>query len=913
MAPSPPKFQAGTLVWVEADKIDLSQDEVGEVVSSSCYDYEDPRTGETSQDGILIKLKISNTRGVFPTKRLRLFEEEMMNENPTDDTTTQVLPVQQQRRRSTRTSSRVVTPSPTSSMEDASAKLQHITLETETEAKVQGTGRDTLKRKPTTTSKKKIKKSNTVTNKTKTKVATVTVTKKPKKTSTDSLSKKSNAVADEIISNSTVDEEKKTEDDELLINLKAAPSARKRKPAAKKSSVKNRQERDSLFLVASESDSDDEKDRPFRVEYASTGRSTCKSCDEKIGKNCIRAASRPLFRGKPGFLMYRHLRCQTFPEEITKINEVGGWRRLKPEDRILLEKQLVESKLRIEEENQELDADELIQTAFQGKLREAPPGLDASLLPFQREGVSWMYNQEKSEVAGGILADEMGMGKTLETITTILDNRPKLQHVKPGIKHPPSTPDLEERLREELLWNDALKCCHHDLKMADVPEQVLVTKKKKGIDPVGVRAGTLVICPLIALYQWKEEIEKFTQPNTLTICTYHGHDRHKKFPREILSKYDIVLTTYQVLEADFRKMVSMICGIVRQNVNRENRPMDRQENTPTHRFDLLINCECYLSLFLHLTFSFSWFEIIVMQVSPNKVKCPNCGRGFKMDKLSVHLKYFCGETAQRTAAQSRQRRSSDHPQQRGGKRKAAAINSKKKKSFNRTEIKKSSLKKRKTSKTTKKVIHASPTKGYESDSDLSLPEDFDVTSKRPSRSAARTATKRLSASSKDWIGADTSDSDEFSGDNQPSSDDESSDGNSASIYTTIATNARSKAANSDIDESSFDSDSESEDRIALIRSRKRQEIALSMVKQSMKKGSILNKIEKNSRGKASGRKKKFGKKPAPDESSDNNDDDPLHGIDMEELKEKAMQGCRPSVLHTISWWRIVLDEAHNIK
>lgn len=603
MAPSPPKFQAGTLVWVEADKIDLSQDEVGEVVSSSCCDYEDPRTGETSQDGILIKLKISNTRGVFPTKRLRLFEEETMNENgvaqaanPTDDSTTRALPVQQQRRRSTRTSSRVITPFSTSSKEDTSTKLQHSTLETE--EKIQGTGSDNRKqRKPTTTSKKIIKKSSTVASKTKTKVAAMT--KKPKKVSHGSLSKKSKAVADEITSSSIMDEEKKTEDDELLSSLKAAPSARKRKPAAKKKSSvrKNHQEQDSLFLVASESDSDDEKDRPFRVEFASTGRSTCKSCDEKIEKNCLRVASRPLFRGKPGFVVYRHLKCQTFPEEITKINEVGGWRRLKPEDRILVEKQLVESKLRLEEENQDLDADELIQTAFQGKLREAPPGLDATLLPFQREGVSWMYNQEKSEVAGGILADEMGMGKTLETITTILDNRPKLQHVKPGMKHPPSTPDLEERLREESLWNDALKCCHHDLKMADVPEQVLVTKKKKGVDPVGVRAGTLVICPLIALYQWKEEIEKFTQPDTLTICTYHGQDRHKKFPREILSKYDIVLTTYQVLEADFRKMVSMICGHCSPNCQQR-----KHTNGSTRT---LIFCEYYLSFVYspHLFFS----------------------------------------------------------------------------------------------------------------------------------------------------------------------------------------------------------------------------------------------------------------------------------------------------------------------
>jgi hypothetical protein len=554
MVPPPIKFEAGTLVWVQADKMDLWEDEVGEIVSSSYCDYEDHRTGELNQDGITVKLKISNTRGVFSVKRLRLFEEETnmigTQHIPTD--TTQADPSQQRRRRSTRTSSRNVTPSPTMPKRDEASKVG-ITMEKEKkDEKIDG---NTRKRRPNTTSKKTAMESSSSATKKKTNAAT-TVTSKRRRTSSGILSKKSKALVDEIASDNSGDEEEGTEDDEFLISLKKPP-ARKRKPAGKKPPPqKKRQQQDSL-LLASESDSDDEKDRPYRIEYASTGRSTCKGCDERIEKNCLRVASRPLFRGKPGFVIYRHLKCQIFPEEITNVNEVGGWRRLKHDDRALLQKQLEESKLRIDEENQELDADELVQTAFQGKLRPSPPGLAATLLPFQREGVSWMYDQERSEVAGGILADEMGMGKTLQTITTILDNRPKLQHAKPGMKHPPSTNDVEDRIREELLWKDALKSCHHDLKMADVPDQVLHPKKKKGVDPIGVRAGTLVVCPLIALYQWKEEIEKFTESNALTICIYHGSDRHAKFPREILSKYDIVLTTYQVLEADFRKMVSI--------------------------------------------------------------------------------------------------------------------------------------------------------------------------------------------------------------------------------------------------------------------------------------------------------------------------------------------------------------------
>lgn len=41
----------------------------------------------------------------------------------------------------------------------------------------------------------------------------------------------------------------------------------------------------------------------------------------------------------------------------------------------------------------------------------APAGLKLSLLPFQRESLYWMKEQEKGVWKGGMLADEMGMGK----------------------------------------------------------------------------------------------------------------------------------------------------------------------------------------------------------------------------------------------------------------------------------------------------------------------------------------------------------------------------------------------------------------------------------------------------------------------------------------------------------------------
>jgi DNA repair protein RAD16 len=261
-----------------------------------------------------------------------------------------------------------------------------------------------------------------------------------------------------------------------------------------------------------------------------------------------------------------------FSEEVITAKDVGGYKQLKKEDYKELVKRVEASKVEIQAENEELDPDELVPVCFQGEIRPPPKGLVADLLPFQVEGTSWMYHQEVHEptIRGGILADEMGLGKTLQSIVTILDNRPLLQHSSPGAKHPPSAPDLSERIAEEKLWSEGLADWKNEMEMINVPKSLFPNGKGKKAAG-GARAGTLVICPVIALYQWRTEIEKFTENGTLTVGIYHGPNRAKETPRELLQKYDIVLTTYQVLELDFRKMTS-----------------------------------------------------------PNKVKCPNCGGKFKV-------------------------------------------------------------------------------------------------------------------------------------------------------------------------------------------------------------------------------------------------------------------------------------------
>ena len=210
--------------------------------------------------------------------------------------------------------------------------------------------------------------------------------------------------------------------------------------------------------------------------------------------------------------------------------------------------------------------------------------------------------------------------------------------------------------------------------------------------------------------------------------------------------------------------------------------------------------------------------------------------------------------------------------------------------------------KSKTKATTKKVskpkktLHIKKADGYDSDSDLSVAEDVDISPGRPSRAAAKTASKKLSASARQWGSGDKaySDSDEASDAFQASSDDESSD--------------------DDVVVQSSSDDESSEDE-AVARARKKQKLALESAKSNKMKGKGRKVFKKATKGK---KKDDFDDDSSDDGSSDSENEqkvevDPLEGIDLNALVEEAMAGSRASVLHSFCWWRVVLDEAHFIK
>ena len=53
-----------------------------------------------------------------------------------------------------------------------------------------------------------------------------------------------------------------------------------------------------------------------------------------------------------------------------------------------------------------------------------PESINRKLKSFQLEGLDWMCKQEKSQWKGGLLGDEMGMGKTIQAVSLIMSDYP---------------------------------------------------------------------------------------------------------------------------------------------------------------------------------------------------------------------------------------------------------------------------------------------------------------------------------------------------------------------------------------------------------------------------------------------------------------------------------------------------------
>ncbi len=138
-----------------------------------------------------------------------------------------------------------------------------------------------------------------------------------------------------------------------------------------------------------------------------------------------------------------------------------------------------------------------------------PSLLRANLRPYQLEGVKWLV-RHYHENLGACLADDMGLGKTLQTLAVLLHARERLLAA--------ARPKKQARPGQQELFDQE--------------------------DCFPLR--TLILLPASLVFNWDLEIRKFAPG--LTICRHSGPQRTRDV--RILSRYDIVLSTYQTARQD---------------------------------------------------------------------------------------------------------------------------------------------------------------------------------------------------------------------------------------------------------------------------------------------------------------------------------------------------------------------------
>ncbi|KAH8201941.1 hypothetical protein TruAng_003933 [Truncatella angustata] len=126
--------------------------------------------------------------------------------------------------------------------------------------------------------------------------------------------------------------------------------------------------------------------------------------------------------------------------------------------------------------------------------KRAPNALACSLMAHQQVGFTWLAEQEESFRRGAVLADHMGLGKTIQALALIL-----------------ARPSKDS------------------------------TNKT-----------TLIVAPLALLRQWEREIEDKVKPGyKLKTIIVHGAKKKSMTVAKLMS-YDVILTTYGTIAAEYK-------------------------------------------------------------------------------------------------------------------------------------------------------------------------------------------------------------------------------------------------------------------------------------------------------------------------------------------------------------------------
>merc|ERR1712032_718628 len=164
------------------------------------------------------------------------------------------------------------------------------------------------------------------------------------------------------------------------------------------------------------------------AQYSKSSRAACSKCSEKIMKNEVRLGlPKKWGGGVHGYInCWQHLTCTRVPTPDTfdAATSVFAFDSLTKEDQKKVSEELKRTDTPACLVAIDPNDPKYCKNTEKLPMWEQPIDINRPLLRFQREGYGWMMRQELgSDLNGGILAAEMGMGKTIQTISMIVERK----------------------------------------------------------------------------------------------------------------------------------------------------------------------------------------------------------------------------------------------------------------------------------------------------------------------------------------------------------------------------------------------------------------------------------------------------------------------------------------------------------